>query len=465
MMTDTCQLPGHRRIGVLLWLCLSAVAAPGSAAICRVTADTLTPGNGSNWDAAAMTLKTALDTPACTEVWVKAGLYVPGDSPEDTFNVRPGLAVYGGFAGTELERQQRNVAANVTILSGDIGADDENEDRNHIAESTLMLRGENSTHVVRMNGTTAAGPVQRDTVLDGFVITAGAAYGAEASAAGGGLLCEGSGTGHDCSPTLGQLDFAGNAAGAGGGAAFLALNGGVASPLLSEVSFRGNEASNGGGGLFFDGTDGHETDPELVAVGFYDNYAQLYGGALRIDSVNGDAHPRLRNVTFSSNTGGAGAAIAIRANPGIATPNLNNVTFADNNAMGAGVIYLEGDGYGHVQMTIGNSILHDVGNGEFYNVGGEVYLGYSIVTGGCPATGSLCWNLVTADPQLGPLAWNGGSTRTRLPATTSPAIDAGDNGHCPAFDQRGIARPQRGGCDIGAVEVLAEIIFANGFEG
>jgi uncharacterized repeat protein (TIGR01451 family) len=41
-----------------------------------------------------------------------------------------------------------------------------------------------------------------------------------------------------------------------------------------------------------------------------------------------------------------------------------------------------------------------------------------------------------------------------LPADGSPAIDAGTNTGCPATDQRGIARPQRTNCDIGAVEVV-----------
>ncbi len=53
-------------------------------------------------------------------------------------------------------------------------------------------------------------------------------------------------------------------------------------------------------------------------------------------------------------------------------------------------------------------------------------------------------------------ATNGGPTTTMaLLKTTSlsPAIDAGDNGACPDFDQRGEARPKGPGCDIGAVEV------------
>lgn len=64
-------------------------------------------------------------------------------------------------------------------------------------------------------------------------------------------------------------------------------------------------------------------------------------------------------------------------------------------------------------------------------------------------------NLLSIDPLLDPLADNGGPTDTRLLQEGSPAIDAADDGACEPIDQRGIARPQGAGCDIGAVEVEA----------
>jgi len=63
-----------------------------------------------------------------------------------------------------------------------------------------------------------------------------------------------------------------------------------------------------------------------------------------------------------------------------------------------------------------------------------------------------------ADPQLGPLAGNGGTTLTHLPGATSPALDAIPNGTvglCDAtvaVDQRGAVRPNGTACDIGSVE-------------
>ena len=58
------------------------------------------------------------------------------------------------------------------------------------------------------------------------------------------------------------------------------------------------------------------------------------------------------------------------------------------------------------------------------------------------------------DPRLGQLADNGGPTLTQALDSGSPAIDAvpATGAHCARTDQRGVARPQGGGCDIGAYE-------------
>ena len=64
------------------------------------------------------------------------------------------------------------------------------------------------------------------------------------------------------------------------------------------------------------------------------------------------------------------------------------------------------------------------------------------------------------DPQLGPLANNGGPLPafTRLPATTSPLVNAIPLAACPfegiTVDERTVTRPQGPGCDIGAVELV-----------
>ena len=59
-----------------------------------------------------------------------------------------------------------------------------------------------------------------------------------------------------------------------------------------------------------------------------------------------------------------------------------------------------------------------------------------------------------ADPKLGRPRDNGGPTETLALRRGSPAINQVPKrgAHCPATDQRGVKRPQRGGCDIGAFE-------------
>jgi hypothetical protein len=75
---------------------------------------------------------------------------------------------------------------------------------------------------------------------------------------------------------------------------------------------------------------------------------------------------------------------------------------------------------------------------------------------------------LSVDPMLGPLRNNGGLTRTRMPMTGSPVIDAGNNVQGTAADQRGSGFPRMIGAapDIGAVEFLSDDdIFWDGFDG
>ena len=63
------------------------------------------------------------------------------------------------------------------------------------------------------------------------------------------------------------------------------------------------------------------------------------------------------------------------------------------------------------------------------------------------------FDLASDDPELGPLADNGGPTETQALGVGSPAIDAVTAaGVCPVTDQRGAERGS-GPCDVGAYEV------------
>ncbi len=124
-------------------------------------------GDCSSW-ANACTLQAALTGAASgDEIWVAAGVHKPSTgSSTATFQLKDGVAVYGGFLGTETAREQRNPSANLTILSGDV---DNNDSQTPIITDLNTATGlrYNSSHVV--TGATGA-------TLDGFTVTAGYEY-------------------------------------------------------------------------------------------------------------------------------------------------------------------------------------------------------------------------------------------------------------------------------------------------
>src|SRR5262245_35330260 len=115
---------------------------------------------GRSWADAFPSLQSALAAAVSgDEIWVAGGTYQPTIAVDRTisFVLKEGVAVYGGFAGTETLRSQRDWAAHPTTLSGDLGTPGDASD--------------NSYHVVTSAGLTRA------AVLDGFTVTAGNAHG------------------------------------------------------------------------------------------------------------------------------------------------------------------------------------------------------------------------------------------------------------------------------------------------
>lgn len=99
--------------------------------VLRVDGRSPVSGDGSSWASPLNNLQGALDFArqhvGDVELWVAAGTYLPGTSnhPNVAFEVPDRVAIYGGFAGNETERNQRDVTVNETILSADYAGDDE----------------------------------------------------------------------------------------------------------------------------------------------------------------------------------------------------------------------------------------------------------------------------------------------------------------------------------------------------
>lgn len=409
---------------------------------CHVKGDATGSNNGSSWANAFTSLQSALGNAGCGEIRVARGVYKPAAAGDTgaSFSIRPGQRVYGGFAGNEVELGQRDPGANRTVLSGDIDNNDVT-DADGIVVNGVDRQGSNSKRIVLMDGTTAAGNILATTVLDGFAITGASGFDNN----GGGLLCRGNGAGRACSPTLGDLLFSANLADQGGGMFNDGRNGGAANPTLTNITFRNNSSSYGGAGMYNQGWSAGESSPTLGNVTFVGN---TISAMVNDAGSNGRSSPWLNHVTFSDNVGRfEGASMSnIASGSGIAEPLLTNVIVWGGTVM------------------IPDESNCDV---EICNSGATPTISTSIIAGGCP-TGSLCGiGVIDADPELGPLADNGGAAPTLLPGLDGPAIDAGDESVCIDFDQRGVSRPQGAGCDIGAVEAIddsADRIFSHGFE-
>ena len=210
--------------------------------------------NGLSWADAYTDLADALaqansNPSVYFEIWVAEGTYTPGSERSASFEItRDHLQLYGGFSGIENMREERDWAAHITTLSGDIGAPGDSSD--------------NSYHVLYLDGVTNQ-PLGALTVIDGFTISGGnASESSGANAKGGGLYCAGSGTGHACSPTLANLTFSDDTADQGGGMYADGSAGGASSPRIEKVILRGNSASEGGG-MYNDGGNGGASNPSI----------------------------------------------------------------------------------------------------------------------------------------------------------------------------------------------------------
>lgn len=254
------------------------------------------------------------------EIWVAEGVYHPdvgpgqaADDPASSFTLVSDAFLYGGFSGNETSREQRDPAAHVVILSGDLAQDDLDADGNQIAETPADIQGANARSIVTCEpGTAGAG-------IDGFTITAGSAI--DTSTTGGALTVDTE------TFTARQCIFQGNEAIRGGavrlfdaeiniidcrfisnrayrlGSSTTTYGGAIQSEnsTLSIVSsaFELNQATGGGGGAInaFGGGTLNLTD-----CGFISNLSHDDGGAIEID----DVPCVIRSCRFENNSIAAG---------------------------------------------------------------------------------------------------------------------------------------------------------------
>src|SRR5690625_3389538 len=265
-------------------------------------------GTGDTWANAIPELADALqwarEQDAVDEGWseeeplrifVARGTYLPQYSPEDgladpenptdyrdkTFLLVKNVQLYGGFAGTESDPEDRDWESHETILSGDLGTPNDDSD--------------NAYHVVLSSGDAGA------ALLDGFTISGGNTDGEYSSILvnsftiwknnGGGMYNRSS------SPVLTNVIINGNTAQLNGGGMY---NWDSSSPVLTNVSLNGNTAQLYGGGMY-----NSSSSPILTNVEITENTSEDNGGGM----YNDNSSPVLTNVTLSRNAAQSGGGL------------------------------------------------------------------------------------------------------------------------------------------------------------
>ncbi|MEO0294046.1 MAG: S8 family serine peptidase [candidate division WOR-3 bacterium] len=421
-----------------------------------VTVDGSGSKDGRSWENAynGTQIQTAINESGVTEVWIAKGTYYPtnqvGGTGERfrTFQMKNGVAIYGGFAGNETSIEQRvnygQGQENETILSGDIG-----------------IPGDSSDNCYHVFYHPYAG-LTSSAILDGVTITGGNANGNSPHDCGGGMY------NNNSSPTLVNVNLIYNYATHSGGGMY---NEDDSSPKLTNVMISHNRAPYGAGISNY-GAYG-DCNPVLMNSTISDNQGRgIYStnSSLKLINVNicnntseGFYHiagaPKLTNVLISNNSRGMYVEMC--------APTLTNVTITNNKVQGYG-------GYGggiylyNARVTFNNCIIWgnkaSSGGNDIAMFGETFTLNYSCFSNRIEDVFKN-WGTVSVNSCINedPL-FVGSDINPVYPYSipgNSPCVDAGSNIYCDEpYDIRGVGYPRKldkktggpGKIDMGAYE-------------
>jgi hypothetical protein len=442
----------------ILFFALMGLALAAGAQTKRYVKPTASgSGDGASWANASSDLQAMINASAAGDsVWVAAGTYKPTawptgcsgciDPRDYTFHVKDGVNLYGGFAGTETDLSQRDIAANETILSGDLGNQGNNSD--------------NCYHVVIAAAPNSGGI---GVIIDGFYITGGNANVTDEfikmngrtiySYYGGGIYVT-KGTNY-----LANNHIYENMAVWDGAGIYAYDN----NNTVKNNTIYNNSASRAGGGVYIS-----KGNNALLNNVIKDNTALLGGGL-----VNSYDTTLVQNNIIVGNIGG-----------GISSSSGNNIYInntiygnsrTESNALGAGISTFFGQNVLKNNIFWGNSVAGSstVNGSDYYNqvplslnnlfISNALQLASSNYTGGYYGLGSgATGNIFATDPSFANPADPDGADDIFGTADDglalqagSPCIDTGTSSGAPSTDITGASRPQGSGFDMGAYEYFA----------
>jgi hypothetical protein len=237
---------------IIFLLSIALLSQKSFAAIIYVNVNATGSNNGTSWGNAYTDLQTALSIAFINDdIWVASGTYKATQTTNRdlSFVMKNGVDMFGGFNGTETSISERDIDANPTYLSGDIGAIGDNTD--------------NTRKIVKIQNFTTP------FTFDGFRVVSG-------------------------------YDGSGSGSGAG---IFVYNNPGIEITLNNNILYN-NYAYHSGGGMIIDNSNTNFNNCEFLYNSSY-NYG---GGAIYSANVS-NAKIYLYDCKFIGNNSRQGAVI------------------------------------------------------------------------------------------------------------------------------------------------------------
>lgn len=300
------------------------------AAIIRVRTGGNNANSGLTWANAKKTVTAGLAAASSGgEVWVEKGNYA------EQITLKQGVGLYGGFAGTETSRSNRNADTNITFLDG-------SQLRNVVtvpaqAGSTTVIDGFNIVNGKADKGAGIFCSTGASPTITGNIIT-----GNTAVQDGAGIYCD-----SNASPSISNNTISNNGAVNGGG-----IYSYSASPQITSNTITANSASgdwsNGGGGICCSGGNPIITN-NVISQNYLSAYAPTGGGVCCSDSICEIAFNIISDNTVCGEGGIGGGGIYCTG---------GSVVIHDNTIKG-NIVDVYYEGYGGGISSGGTAIIYN----------------------------------------------------------------------------------------------------------